>query len=124
MGTGTSAGFASPPSSSQPRSQMHACDTARLAPWKPRLQAETKLRDIMAIRSKFIAMVSFGLLFGCSSVAMHQPNWLDACKSDDDCGYYRCVCGTCTHTCGSTEDCGAEGDAICATAEQHVCVDM
>jgi len=34
-----------------------------------------------------------------------QTNWLSACQSDDDCGKYSCVCGTCTQLCERSDDC-------------------
>ena len=34
-----------------------------------------------------------------------QSHWLRACEHDADCGPYECLCGTCSSTCESNDDC-------------------
>lgn len=47
-----------------------------------------------------------------------QTNWLHVCDKSSECGDLECVCGTCTASCESDQDCASvDGDASCVPAE-------
>lgn len=47
-----------------------------------------------------------------------QTNWLHACNTAEDCGDLECVCGTCTVSCESDDECGSvNAEASCVPAD-------
>ena len=44
-----------------------------------------------------------------------QTNWLKACASSDECGAFECICGRCTQSCQSTDDC--QGTPVTTTCQ-------
>ncbi|MBN2193119.1 MAG: hypothetical protein JW751_09915 [Polyangiaceae bacterium] len=49
-----------------------------------------------------------------------QTNWLQACRSDADCGDLACHCGACTRSCSSDESCASlSGSVSCVPADDR-----
>ena len=69
-------------------------------------------------RSRCILPLLTGLLLAsCGTSGSPQTggltNWLRACRVDADCGDLRCLCGTCTRSCGASASCEELEHATC-----------
>jgi len=60
--------------------------------------------------------------FGCDGGAQtgtgSNSNWLVACDVPADCGAASCLCGLCTRTCVTDDDCDGPVDASCTAADE------
>lgn len=76
------------------------------------------------IRLVFLgATLSFfaGLFSGCQGEGPQEnsnTNWLKECDSTDECGSLVCLCGTCTQSCDTEDDCAGNGASSCIAASE------
>lgn len=77
--------------------------------------------SLKASRTVLWSLVAVALALACSPrggpQVDSQTNWLKACQVDDDCGSLLCVCGSCTATCNSDQDCADLDGASCVASE-------
>ncbi len=80
----------------------------------------------MTFRMPIAALLCSLLLYSCGSSfeIEGEPDWLEACRANDECedAGLECICGVCTKVCDKDEDCGdlagdAE-DAACVPADE------
>ena len=70
-----------------------------------------------------LAMLIVGVVLGCGPSPStpqtgSQTNWLQACRSDDQCGGdFECVCGVCTRLCEGEGSCIGLPGGTCVAAE-------
>jgi hypothetical protein len=62
-----------------------------------------------------------GFFSGCQGEGPQEnsnTNWLRECDSTDDCGSLVCLCGTCTQSCDTEDDCAEDGRSSCIAATE------
>lgn len=62
-----------------------------------------------------------GLVSGCQDEGPQEnsnTNWLRECDSTDDCGNLVCLCGTCTQSCDTEDDCAEDSRSSCIAATE------
>lgn len=60
-----------------------------------------------------LALAALGCAKSESPADNGQTHWLEACRSDAECGELSCVCGLCTEPCSSDSACGGAIEAEC-----------